>query len=152
MASRSRFQLRPARPEEFDFAAEIYIAAMRPLMQQLNAWDEPMRRAAIRRSFKAADARIISRDGADIGWIQVTERDADYHLTQIQIIEDYCGLGIGSDIIKGLLDRAAREGKTVSLSAVRVNRAIELYKRMGFQVINPEASPIIDMVWTPVPR
>lgn len=152
MASRSRFQLRPARPEEFDFAAEIYIAAMRPLMQQLNAWDEPMRRAAIRRSFKAADARIISRDGADIGWIQVTERDADYHLTQIQIIEDYCGLGIGSDIIKGLLDRAAREGKTVSLSAVRVNRAIELYKRMGFQVINPEASPIIDMVWTPAPR
>lgn len=152
MASRSRFQLRTARPEEFDFAAEIYIAAMRPLMQQLNAWDEPMRRAAIRRSFKAADSRIISRDGADIGWIQVTERDADYHLTQIQIIEEYCGLGIGSDIINGLLDRAAREGKTVSLSAVRVNRAIELYKRMGFQVIDPQASPIIDMVWTPAPR
>lgn len=152
MASRSRFQLRPARPEEFDFAAEIYISAMRPLMQQLNAWDEPMRRAAFRRSFKSADARIISRDGVDIGWIQVTERDADYHLTQIQIIEDYCGLGIGSEIINGLLDRAAREGKTVSLSAVRGNRAIELYKRMGFQVINPEASPIIDMVWTAASR
>lgn len=152
MAPRSGFQLRPARPEEFDFAAEIYIAAMRPLMQQLNAWDEPMRRSAIRRSFKAADSRIISRDGADIGWIQVTERDADYHLAQIQIIEDYCGLGIGSEIINDLLDRAAREGKTVSLSAVRVNRAIELYKRMGFTVINPEASPIIDMVWTPAPR
>lgn len=149
MTSKCRFHLRPARADEFDFVAEIYIAAMRPLMQQLDAWDEPMRRAAIRRSYKAADSRIISRDGADIGWIQVTQRDADYNLAQIQILEEYCGLGIGSEIINALLDRAADEGKTVSLSAVRVNRAIGLYQRMGFRVIDPEASPIIDMVWTP---
>jgi ribosomal protein S18 acetylase RimI-like enzyme len=121
-------------------------------MLQLDNWDEPMRRAAIRRSFKAADSRIIVLEGRDIGWTQVTERDADYNLAQIQILDEFCGLGIGSAIIRDLLRHAAHEGKTVSLSAVRTNRAIELYKRLGFAVIDPDATPIIDMVWTPPSR
>lgn len=143
------FGLRPARPDEFAFAEAIYINAMRPLMEQLGAWNEPMRRAAIRRSFKAADSQIITLDGRDIGWTQVTERDADYNLAQIQILPDYCGLGIGSCILRDLLDRALAQGRTVSLSAVRTNRAIGLYQRLGFWTIDPDASPIIDMVWTP---
>jgi len=143
------FGLRPACRDEFAFAEAIYINAMRPLMEQLDAWDEPMRRAAIRRSFKAADSQIITLNGRDIGWTQVTERDADYNIAQIQILEEFCGRGIGSFIIRELLERATREDKTVSLSAVRTNRAIELYLRLGFRIIDPDATPIIDMVWTP---
>ncbi|MDQ7774907.1 MAG: GNAT family N-acetyltransferase [Paracoccus aminovorans] len=143
------FGLRPARPDEFAFAEALHIDAMRPLMQQLGAWNEPLRRAAIRRSFKAADSRIITLDGRDIGWTQVTERDADYNVAQIQILPQYCGLGIGSRIIGDLLDRARAQGRTVSLSAVRSNRAIALYQRMGFRIIDAKATPIIDMVWTP---
>ena len=76
-------------------------------MLQLDNWDEPMRRAAIRRSFKAADSRIIVLEGRDVGWTQVTERDADYNLAQIQILEEFCGLGIGSAILRDLLLRDA---------------------------------------------
>lgn len=143
------FGLRPAHPDEFAFAEAIHINAMRPLMEQLDAWDEPMRRAAIRRSFKAADSQIITLAGQDIGWTQVTERDADYYIAQIQILEEFCGMGIGSRIIRDLLAKAGAEGRTVSLSAVRTNRAIELYKRLGFRTIDPDATPIIDMVWMP---
>jgi len=144
-----QFGLRPARRDEFAFAEAIYINAMRPLMLLLDAWDEPRRRAAIRRSFKAADSHIITLDATDIGWMQVTERDADYNLAQIQIVEEYCGLGIGTRIILDLQRKAAQEGKTVSLSVVRTNRAIGLYRRLGFRMIDPDATPIIDMVWTP---
>ncbi len=144
-----QFGLRPARPEEFPFAESVHIDAMRPLMQQLDAWDEPMRRAAIRRSFKAADSCIITLEGRDIGWMQVTERDADYNLAQLQLLPEYCGRGIGSRILRDLLHRAAAEGRTVSLSVVRTNRAIGLYLRLGFRMIDPDATPILDMVWTP---
>ncbi|WP_170295030.1 GNAT family N-acetyltransferase [Paracoccus aestuariivivens] len=118
-------------------------------MLKLGAWDEPMRRAGIRRSYKAADSCIIVLDGIDIGWTQISVRDADYNIAQIQILEEYCGLGIGSQIIRDLQLRAQNEGKTISLSAVRTNRAIELYKRLGFRIIDSEATPIIDMVWEP---
>jgi ribosomal protein S18 acetylase RimI-like enzyme len=143
------FELRRARPEDFPFAEAVYIASMRPLMEQLGAWNETQRRDAFRRSFKTSEARMIMRDEKDIGWLQLNERDTDFNLAQIQILPAHCGSGIGTRIILDLLKRARRKGKTVSLSAVRTNRAIALYQRLGFRVIDPDAIPIIDMVWSP---
>ena len=76
------YVLRPARRDDFDFAAAIYINSMRPLMQKLGRWNEAERRAGLRRSFKASDTSIIILDGRDIGWMQVSERDTDYNLAQ----------------------------------------------------------------------
>lgn len=143
------FTLRPGRGEDFAFAEAIYIDAMRPLMLALGSWNEVERRAALRRSYKTDEISIIALNGSDIGWLQISERDTDYNLAQMQLREDYCGCGIGTRLIRDLLTRAKREGKTVSLSAVRTNRAIGLYKRLGFRVIDPDATPIIDMVWEP---
>jgi ribosomal protein S18 acetylase RimI-like enzyme len=149
MKKHPQFHLRPARRDEFAFAETIYLKAMRPLLLELGSWNETERRAALRRSFKAADTSIIVLDGSDIGWIQVSERDTDYNLAQIHLLEEYCGHGIGTQLIAALLERAGREEKTVSLSVVRTNRAIKLYERLGFRVIDPDATPIIDMVWEP---
>ena len=149
MNPNSALGLRPARPSEFAFAEDIYINSMRPLMVELGRWNEAERRAALRRSFKAAEVNIITIDDLDIGWMQVSERDTDYNLAQIQLLDDYCGYGIGTRLIRELIGRARREGKTVSLSAVRTNRAIKLYERLGFRVVDPGATPIIDMVWEP---
>lgn len=151
MHKHPNFGLRPARIDEFPFAEALYIDAMRPLMQQLGKWDETLRRAAIRRSFRASESQIISQEGKDIGWMQILERDADYNIAQIQILDAYCGQGIGTRLICDLLAKAKAEAKTVSLSAVRTNRAIGLYQRLGFRMIDPAASPILDMVWQPSP-
>jgi GNAT superfamily N-acetyltransferase len=142
-----RYALREGTAEDFSFAEAIYIDAMRPLMQKLARWNEAERRAALRRSFKAADTSIVILDGRDIGWMQISERDTDYNLAQLQLLDDYCGLGIGTRLIGVLLDKAAREGRTVSLSVIRINRAIGLYKRLGFRIVDPDATPILDMVW-----
>ena len=142
-----RFALRGATPEDYPFAESIYIDSMRPLMLQLARWNEGERRATLRRSFTAADTNIIILDGRDIGWMQVTERDTDYNLAQLQLLNEYCGLGIGTRLIGELLDKAASEKRTVSLSVIRVNRAIGLYMRLGFRIVDPEATPILDMVW-----
>ncbi|WP_051201577.1 GNAT family N-acetyltransferase [Paracoccus aminophilus] len=149
MNQRPKFHLRPIRQDEFPFAEALHLNAMRPLLEDLGAWNEPLRRAAIRRSFKTSDSRVIVYDGRDIGWLQIAERDFDYNIAQIQILDEYCGLGIGSVIMADLLAKAGQEGRTVSLSAVRNNRAIGLYRRLGFAVIDPSVSPIIDMVWNP---
>jgi ribosomal protein S18 acetylase RimI-like enzyme len=141
------FKLRPADADEYAFAESLYIKAMRPLIELIAPWDELERKAALRRSFKAADVVIIELDGRDIGWMQVSERDTDYNLAQIQLMDSHCGRGIGTKLICELLERARLEGKTVSLSVVRTNRAIGLYERLGFRIIDPDATPIIDMVW-----
>jgi ribosomal protein S18 acetylase RimI-like enzyme len=144
--------LRPGHRNDFPFAEAIYIDSMRPLMIALGSWNEAERRAALRRSYKADETKIVTLNGANIGWMQVSERDTDFNLAQIQLLEDYCGRGIGTQLIRDLLRCAQRCGKTVSLSAVRTNRAIKLYERLGFRIIDPDATPIIDMVWEPEPQ
>jgi ribosomal protein S18 acetylase RimI-like enzyme len=146
-APRATFDIRPARPDDYAFAEALYIDSMRPLMNGLAPWNEAERRAALRRSFKTADTSIIIVEARDVGWMQVTERDTDYNLAQLQILEHCCGRGIGTALIGNLLRQAAGEGRTVSLSAVRTNRAIGLYERLGFRILDPGATPIIDMVW-----
>ena len=116
-------------------------------MIALGSWNEAERRASLRRSYKSSEISIITLNGADIGWMQVSERDTDYNLAHIQLLDVFCGRGIGSQLIGDLMARARREGKTVSLSAIRTNRAIGLYERLGFRIIDPDATPIIDMVW-----
>ena len=149
MVQRPEFDIRRARRNEFAFAEKIYINSMRPLMTELGSWNEVERSAALRRSFKADDVNIISLNGTDIGWMQVSERDTDYNLAQIHLIDEYCGRGIGTRLIAELLERARSEGRTVSLAVVRTNRAIGLYERLGFRIIDPDATPIFDMVWEP---
>jgi GNAT superfamily N-acetyltransferase len=141
------YALRAATPDDYAFAEAIYIDSMRPLMQQLARWNEAERRSALRRSFRAADTSIVILDGRDVGWMQVSERDTDYNLAQLQLLDDYCGLGIGTRLIGALLDKALGEDRTVSLSVIRINRAIGLYERLGFRIVDPEATPILDMVW-----
>ena len=147
MAEHPEFGLRPARGDEYAFAEATYIDTMRPLMAVLGCWNEAERRAAFRRSYRRAEISIITLDGVDIGWMQVSERDTDYNLAQIQVLEPYRDRGIGTRLIMDLLERARQDGKTASLSAVRTNRAIGLYKRLGFRIVDPDATPILDMVW-----
>jgi ribosomal protein S18 acetylase RimI-like enzyme len=43
--------------------------------------------------------------------------------------------GIGTAIVRGLCDRADREGKTLSLEVMKNNRVRLLYERLGFRVV-----------------
>ncbi len=148
MMGEAGFGLRPARADENDFAEATYIDTMRPLMLELGCWNEAQRRTAFRRSYKTDEVSIVTLDGMAIGWMQVSERDTDFNLAQIQVLEPYRGNGIGTRLINSLLERAQRAGKTVSLSAIRTNRAIGLYQRLGFRIVDADASTILDMVWT----
>ena len=96
------FDLRPGRRDDFAFAEAIYVDSMRPLMVALGGWNEAERRAALRRSYKTAETTVITLDGTDIGWMQVSERDTDYNLAQIQLLEEHCGRGIGTRLIREL--------------------------------------------------
>lgn len=142
-------RLRPGQREDYPFAEAIYIDAIRPLLTDLGCWNEDQRRCALRRSYRSEDVTIISLNGEDIGWMQVSERDTDFNLAQLQLLDRFCGRGIGARLIEELLARARQAGKTVSLSVVRTNRAIGLYRRLGFKTIDPDATPILDMVWQP---
>ncbi|KAA0086849.1 GNAT family N-acetyltransferase [Mycolicibacterium sp. P9-64] len=79
--------------------------------------------------------RVIVVDGVDVGRLDVEERDDEVFLGLIELAPEYQGSGIGSRLIRELIDGA--DGKRVTLSVLGVNdRAYALYRRLGFTEVS----------------
>lgn len=129
------FQLRPATEEDFSFTRELYIGSMQPLLSALGAWDAEKADTAFKSYFIASEIEIVELHGSDVGWLQVSETEKELCLDQIHLKEEARGLGIGSHLINKVIDTAKEKSLDVSLSLIKGNPSLALYKRLGFRLV-----------------
>jgi hypothetical protein len=65
---------RPALSEDFDYCERLYFAEMERINRELKL-DRDVQVASFCRQWAVMQVRIITLDGADIGWLQSTTRD-----------------------------------------------------------------------------
>jgi GNAT superfamily N-acetyltransferase len=146
LSATPKISLRPARQEDHDFAGELYLDSARPLLTALGMWHKVRIITRFRKAFKFEQAHVIRLDGTDIGWMQVSESADRLHLHQLHIISRFRNRGIGTCLIQSLLERARRMGLAVALNVIRGNRALSLYRRLGFRVVGGDAEKL-NMRW-----
>jgi ribosomal protein S18 acetylase RimI-like enzyme len=130
-----RIDLKQAREEHYDFALHLYLQGMRPYMQELSVWDEQEQRAAFATQWKCGEARIISVDEDDAGWLQIAELPGEIRLQKFFIAPLYQRSGIGSEVLSELLVTWRPTGKKIVLKVLKNNPARRLYERLGFSVV-----------------
>jgi GNAT superfamily N-acetyltransferase len=108
-----------ASPRDYDFALELYLDGTQRLLTALGRWDEAAVVARFEKSFKPEQAQVIRSDGADIGWMQVSESASGFHLHQLHLVDNFRNRGIGTHLIEVLLDRARGMEKPVALNVIR---------------------------------
>jgi ribosomal protein S18 acetylase RimI-like enzyme len=108
---------------------------MRPYMLLLDVWDEQEQRSSFAAHWKLAEVRIISVDGNDAGWLQVTELPAEIRLQKFFILPRYQRSGIGSEVLSQLLATWRPTGKKIVLRVLKNNPARRFYERLGFSVV-----------------
>ena len=140
----------PATAESFAFAERLYLQSTGPLLRALGSWDEAAARERLASSLHRLPAQLICLKGLRIGWIQVSQTSAGFHLHQVHIRGAYRNRGIGSRLIGDILERARGLGLPVSLNVIRGNPAISLYARLGFQVVGHDRD-LLRMRWDPAP-
>ena len=137
---------RRANQEDYEFAEALYLETMKPNLIELGEWNEREVIANFRRLFKPDEVRIIRADGLDAGWLQTAEGDDTINLVQLHLKEQFRSAGIGSRLIRELLRDAKSRKKSVALSVVRNNPALELYRRLGFKIVSSSGYKI-HMLW-----
>ncbi len=132
-------QLRPATSADYDFLYDLHRAALKTYVEQIWGWDEEWQRQHFKEHFAPAKRQIIRREGVDVGAFFVEERADSLFLAYIAILPEYQRRGIGTTLIRELLDEAARKDIPVTLHVLKSNPARSLYERLGFAVVKETA-------------
>jgi ribosomal protein S18 acetylase RimI-like enzyme len=93
-------------------------------------------------SFNTQTHRIISRSGERIGVLALTSHDTHVQLEKIYLLPAHQNQGIGSSLIRQLMQHAAQQRKPLRLRVLRVNPARRLYERLGFAATFTTLEPI----------
>jgi ribosomal protein S18 acetylase RimI-like enzyme len=150
--------LRTARPEDEDFLHQVY-ASTRADEMALIDWKREQRDAFLRMQFNAqrwsyeanypqADHQIILLNDQPMGRMLIARSEHEIRLVDIALLLEHRGHGIGTDLLCGLIGEAEQTHKPVRLHVLKGNRAMQLYTRLGFQVI-AEQEPYIEMELQP---
>ena len=135
--------LRPIRAEDAEFLYEVY-ASTRAAEMAMVDWDAAQKEAFLRMQFNAQhtyypatfpNARfdVILDGDRPVGRFYVDRRELDILIIDIAILPD-CQRGIGAALMRELHPDADQQGVPVLGTVERFNRAMLLFRRLGFVI------------------
>jgi ribosomal protein S18 acetylase RimI-like enzyme len=129
-------QTRPARPEDIEFLAEVFLSSMRESIALARGyWDPAKEHEQFRKQLELQNTLVIQVDGLDVGFVTVRQESDKIVVNTLCVSEAHQGRGIGSAIMRGIMTRAEAAASPVELFVLKVNvRARALYERLGFVV------------------
>lgn len=138
-----KFRLRPAGPDDEEFLYRAYAGTRDEELAFLN-WDAAQQEIFLRMQFKAqrqsyralypaAAHSIILCAEQPAGRMMVNDAATEITLVDITLLPEYRGQGIGTALIRELIDTAAQFTKVIRLHVAKANtKAERLYERLGF--------------------
>lgn len=118
------------------FAYQVAEITMSRYATELLDWDENDRRKYHEEMWRNKRPKIIIYNSQPIGTIYIAENRTHTEIAQFYILPEYQNKGIGSYILEGILDNSDKASSVVELEVLKVNPAVSLYQRYGFQIVN----------------
>jgi ribosomal protein S18 acetylase RimI-like enzyme len=134
--------LRPRTDEDRGLLAEIYASTRREELA-VTGWSEAQMHAFLTFQFDAQDKHytahyktcgfyVIELDGTPCGRLYIDEWPNEVRIVDISFLADFRGRGLGTKLLRAIVDRATEKGLPVSIHVEKENPALRLYERLGF--------------------
>ena len=151
--------LRPVNPGDDEFLYRVY-ASTRTDEMALVDWSEAQKEAFLHMQFAAqiahyrlhyptAEYQVIQWGEAPIGRLIVERSPKSLLVMDIALLPESRNIGIGTAILRDLMNEAGQAGLLVVLRVEFFNPVIRLYTRLGFIKTREVNSVYHEMVWTP---
>lgn len=137
--------LRAIRAEDRDFLRRVY-ASTRAEELALTDWDETQKQAFLAQQFEAqhhhyqthyqgARFDLVLLDDEPVGRLYVARWREEIRIMDIALLPEYRNGGIGSGLLRELLEEAAATSRRLTIHVERYNPALRLYRRLGFEPV-----------------
>lgn len=142
MSSESNITLRPVGSDDYDFLVEVY-GSTRAEEMALVPWTTEQRQAFVRsqfaaqqehyaKTYPAASHDIIMSNNRPVGRLYVARLDQEIRIVDITLLPAERNAGVGSYLIRQLVDEANRSGKRARIFVEEFNPSLRLFERFGF--------------------
>ena len=141
-AAAAGLAFRPASDADLPFLARVYASTR---MDELSvvAWSEADKLAFLRHQFDAQHAHyqkhyhdtdwlVMLRGDQGVGRLYIARWPREHRIVDIALLPEHRGCGLGTALLLDLLDEAAQAGTSLSIHVEKMNRAMALYRRLGF--------------------
>lgn len=92
---------------------------------------------------------VVERLGYAVGRAIVDLGHSDWRISELQVLKQARGAGVGSNVIKGLQIAATKGNIPLTLSTPMFgSNGLPIYQRLGFQILQAQP-PMIHMAWFP---
>jgi GNAT superfamily N-acetyltransferase len=140
----SAVELRPVEPQDKELLFRVF-ASTRAEELAVVAWDDAQKAAFLRAQFEAQDEwyrehyaeatfDVVLVGGEPGGRLYVHRDESEIRIVDIALLPEHRGGGVGTALLRDLLDEADATGKRVTIHVERFNPALRLYERLGFAV------------------
>ena len=137
-------RLRPAEPQDAELLFRVY-ASTRVEELSVVPWDDAQKEAFLRAQFEAQDRwyhehydrtsfDVVLIGGEPAGRLYVHRGESEIRIVDIALLPEHRGGGVGTALLRDLLDEADADDKRVTIHVERLNPALRLYERLGFAV------------------
>lgn len=140
--------LRPEADADREFLFRLFTST-RELEMNLIDWNESQKETFLRQQFQAqyshyhthyaaADFSIIECDGCPVGRLCANRTGHEIRIVDISLLPEFRGEGIGTTLLKEILEEGTVRGFAVSLHVEKHNPAQSLYQRLGFEFLEDQ--------------
>jgi GNAT superfamily N-acetyltransferase len=129
--------LRAAVDADFEACRRTYFAEMDWVNERLGL-ERDDQESMFRKLWDPAQVCIIQADGVDVGWLQTVVSKSEHMLGQIFVDAPFQRKGIGTEVLRRIIEEASRRDLPVRLAVVKFNPSRRLYERLGFRVTHED--------------
>jgi ribosomal protein S18 acetylase RimI-like enzyme len=136
--------LRPACSDDYVFALNLYLKAIKPLAIAWMEWVDQDQEAQFASLWRPDDSRIITLNGREaIGWVEFRQTGDEIFLKQLYISPGHRRRGIGSEVMRLLLEEQRGTAQSMALFVLKNNPAFRFYERHGFEVVRETHTTLV---------
>ena len=154
-----KVELRPVTDNDDKFLLSLYASTREEELSQAEwaegqkegflRWQFDLQRQEYGARFPDAAYHVILVDGLPAGRIWVGTDDVQVRLLDIALLPEFQNRGVGTSLLRRLMDQAAKAGKALRHMVFMLNSdAHRFYERLGFTVIE-DLGAYKHMEWRP---
>jgi len=149
--------LRAVEMGDEDFLFSVYASTRIDEMARVD-WNAEQQETFLRMQFNAqsqfyiesypgAEFQVVTLNDQPIGRLYIHRREDEIRIMDIALLPDHRNLGIGSALIRDILEHGKNLNLPVTIHVEQFNPAMHLYQRMGFRQKEDKGVYVL-MEWT----